>query len=235
MTLGIVTPAKRISKLLEALALLPPPSRPFLFVGGAVAADDPLRRHVADLELGEDVAFGGYLAEDDFWRAASAADLAVNLRFPTMGETSGAVCRLAGFGLPVVVSDVGWFRELPEGFATKIPVPGEEVERIADALLRLSTDDQERERRSNRARAWGALRSPRAVASAYLSVLEEAARGASAPAALSATVSAELVALGVGRPGRHGVTPRGPDAELLVAAASASAGILPTPSEQEPA
>jgi len=230
VTLGIVTPAKRIDKLLEGLALLPPRERPFLFVGGAVAADDPLRRLAADLDLGADVAFGGYLAEDDFWKAASAADLAVNLRFPTMGETSGAVCRLAGFGLPVLVSDVGWFRELPESFATKIPVQGEEVERIADALRRLAADRQERERRSARAKAWGAMRSPRAVASAYASVLEEAARGASAPAALIGALAGELAAIGAGRPGPLGATCREPDAELLIEAASASDGILRAPS-----
>ena len=45
-------------RVLEALALLPPGRRPFLFVGGAVAADDPLHRFVASRGLAGDVAFG---------------------------------------------------------------------------------------------------------------------------------------------------------------------------------
>ena len=36
VTLGVVTPAKRIGTIFEALASLPRASRPFLFVGGAV-------------------------------------------------------------------------------------------------------------------------------------------------------------------------------------------------------
>ena len=98
---------------------------------GAVADDDPLRDLVREHGLTDDVRFTGYLAEEDFWRLARAADVSVNLRFPTVGETSGAVCRLAGTGLPVVVSDVGWFRELPDSFAAKVPIGAGEVETIA--------------------------------------------------------------------------------------------------------
>ncbi|MCL4807497.1 MAG: hypothetical protein KJ062_06840, partial [Thermoanaerobaculia bacterium] len=60
-TLGIVTPAKRIGKLLDGLALLPAGKRPLLVVGGAVGAGDPLLASVDELGLGEDVRFTGYL------------------------------------------------------------------------------------------------------------------------------------------------------------------------------
>ena len=66
VTLGLLTPAKRVGKILEALGSLPPERRPFLFVGGTVRADDPLRAAVRELGLERDVAFGGYLSEEDF-------------------------------------------------------------------------------------------------------------------------------------------------------------------------
>ena len=42
-----------------------------------------------------------------------ACDVHVSLRSPTMGETSGTAIRALALGKPLVVSDVGWFAELP--------------------------------------------------------------------------------------------------------------------------
>jgi len=222
VTLGIVTPAKRVSKVLEALAAVPEASRPFLVVGGAVGTEDPLHAQVESLGLAADVLFTGYLSDDDFWVAASAADLAVNLRHPTMGETSGAVCRLAGFGLPVVVSDVGWFRELPDAFAIKVPVGDGEVELLARTLASLG--DPVWKRRSEAARAWGLERSPERVAARYSEVLHDVAGGRSGERELTAFLASQLSALGVGAGGRS--PSRGPDGALLAGVAALAAPLL---------
>lgn len=185
VSLGVVTPAKRLGRVLEALATLPAGRRPFLFVGGAVEPGDPLHRYVDAHGLAGDVAFGGYLSDENFWRAASAADFAVNLRHPTMGETSGAVCRLAGFGLPLIVSDAGWFRELPDSFASKIPIGVGEIERLAAELSRLASEPGLARRRGEAASAWGEDRRPDRVAHAYGQVLEAAAKGSILPSRLS--------------------------------------------------
>lgn len=228
-TLGIVTPAKRIGKLLEGLALLPAARRPLLVVGGAVGAGDPLLASVNELGLVEDVRFTGYLSEEDFWRVARAADIAVNLRFPTVGETSGAVCRLAGSGLPVVVSDVGWFRELPESFASRIPVGEGETEAVARALGDLAADDAGRAARAAAARVWGEARSPGRIAAAYARVVREVMEGRAPAHALAGRLSRELAALGVGREGTLGARDRGPDGRLLAEIGLRGAGVLPAP------
>lgn len=226
-SLGVVTPAKRVGKVLEALASLPRGRRPFLFVGGSSSGDDPLNEKVLALGLEDDVTFSGYLDDGDFWRAASAADLAINLRHPTMGETSGAVCRLAGFGLPVIVSDVGWFHELPDAFASKIPVGRGEVERLASALETIAFEPGEAERRAAAARAWAATKKPRDSAAAYAAVLEEAAAGLSGPRTLAARLAAELWNVGIGRAGIHRAASREPDATVVAAVASRGAGLIP--------
>jgi glycosyltransferase involved in cell wall biosynthesis len=227
VTLGLLTPAKRVGKVLEALGSLPPGRRPFLFVGGTVPDDDPLRAAVRQLRLERDVAFGGYLSEEDFWRAASAADLAVNLRYPTVGETSGAVCRLAGFGLPLIVSDAGWFRELPDAFATKVPVGAGEVEALAAELSNLAFNPSRAQRRGEAAAEWGARRRPDHVAAAYTIVLTEAAERRGRPRALSGRLGVELSSLGVGRPGTFHSTSREPDAALVAEVSARLAGLLP--------
>ena len=233
ITLGIVSPAKRIVKILEALASLPPERRPFFFIGGAVADDDVLRSTVRENSLEADVKFGGYLSEEDLWRAASAATFAVNLRHPTMGETSHAVCRLAGFGLPLVVSDTGWFRELPDSFADKIPIGGDEVAYLARAMERLAFETDRARERGSAASAWAVPRRPERIADSYRAVLEEAAAGWSRPRGTSSRVAEALARLGVGRRGIHGATSRMPDATLLAEVASRAAGILPRVKERE--
>jgi glycosyltransferase involved in cell wall biosynthesis len=233
ITLGIVSPAKRIVKILEALATLSPERRPFFFIGGAVADDDVLRSTVRENRLEEDVKFGGYLSEEDLWRAASAATFAVNLRHPTMGETSHAVCRLAGFGLPLVVSDTGWFRELPDSFADKIPIGGDEVARLARAMERLAFEPDFARERGLVASAWAVPRRPERIAEAYRAVLEEAAAGWSRPRGTSSRVAEALTRLGVGQQGMHGATSRMPDGILLAEVAARAAGILPRVPERE--
>lgn len=228
-TLGIVTPAKRIGKLLEGLALVPPGERPLLVVGGAVGAGDPLLESVRALGLTEDVRFTGYLSDEDFWRLARAADVAVNLRFPTVGETSAAVCRLAGSGLPVVVSDVGWFRELPDAFASKIPVGEGEAEAIAAALGVLTADRSLREERADAGRAWGRLHTPERIAAAHARLLRMVAEGGSAALGLLGRVSQEVAAVGIGRAGCFGSPEREPDGLVLEALGVRGAGVLPTP------
>jgi glycosyltransferase involved in cell wall biosynthesis len=226
-TLGVVTPAKRVSALVEALALLPAAERPFLFVGGAVSADDALRELVRTRGLESDIVFSGYLEEADFFRAASAADLAANLRHPTMGETSGAVCRLAGMGLPVLVSATGWFQELPDSFASKIPVGSGEIPRLAEELRRLAGSPGETAARGAAARAWGAERRPEHVAAAYAKTVGAVLAGEAPTRGLASRVAYELSVLGVGCAGVFGTGDRTADARIVASVAARSASVLP--------
>src|SRR5262249_32892909 len=50
------------------------------------------------------------------------------------GETSGSVIRGLSLGKPLVVSDVGWFSELPDDVVLKVPVDEVEVDVLAAAL-----------------------------------------------------------------------------------------------------
>jgi glycosyltransferase involved in cell wall biosynthesis len=64
----------------------------------------------------------------------AACDVLVNLRYPTMGETSGSVIRALALGRPLLVSDVGWFTELSDDAVLKVPVDDYEVATIEAAL-----------------------------------------------------------------------------------------------------
>jgi glycosyltransferase involved in cell wall biosynthesis len=140
---GYLNGAKRVPQLLAAFERLR--SRfpeALLVLGGSTAPDVKLdtvgqERGVLRLE---------HLDEQALWRSLAACDIVASLRSPTMGETSGMVVRTLSLGKPLVVSDIGWFSELPDAVAAKVPVDDREIEALAGVLERISGDDGLRRR-----------------------------------------------------------------------------------------
>jgi glycosyltransferase involved in cell wall biosynthesis len=133
---GNVNASKRVPQLLEAFALLRR-SRPGarLILVGAVSPGFDLARRLQRLGLdGEGVTHEGWVDEQRLWSLMAGCDVHVALRAPTMGETSGTVIRGLALGKPLVVSANGWFAELPDEVALKVPVGDDEVATLAAAL-----------------------------------------------------------------------------------------------------
>ena len=76
--------------------------------------------------------------ERRLWSLMAACDVHVGLRSPTMGETSGTAIRALTLGKPLVVTDAGWFSELPGDVALKVPVGDREVDELTAALSLLA-------------------------------------------------------------------------------------------------
>ena len=144
---GVVNASKRIPELLRATAAVrrDRPEVTLLLVGPSSPGFD-LDRRLQRLGLdGEGLVREGWVDERRLWALMAGSDVLVNLRHPTMGETSGSVVRGLSLGKPVVVSDVGWFAELPGEVALKVP-PGElEVETLTAALELLASRPELRE------------------------------------------------------------------------------------------
>ncbi|MCA9978187.1 MAG: hypothetical protein KC413_20640, partial [Anaerolineales bacterium] len=49
------------------------------------------------------------------------ADVIVNLRHPTAGETSATALRALAAGKPVIAFNQGWYAELPDDASVKLP------------------------------------------------------------------------------------------------------------------
>ena len=169
-------PLWRIPQLLEAFALLRerrPGAR--LLLAGAAAERFDLERRLERFAFGDALVREEYLPEERMWSLMAACDVLVNLRSPTMGETSGAVIRGLSLGKAMLVSDVGWFSELPDDVALKVPVDELEVETIA-AALELAADRAAELGAAARAYVHREHDLGR-VADAYTRALEEAAGG----------------------------------------------------------
>ena len=132
---GFLNMNKRIPELLAAFAAFrrERPGARLLLVGAAGERFD-VQRRLERLGLTEGVTRLDYVPEEGLWALMAACDALVNLRYPTMGETSGSVIRALSLAKPLIVSDVGWFSELPDDVVLKVPVDGYEVATLKAAL-----------------------------------------------------------------------------------------------------
>ena len=115
-----------------------------------------------------------------------------------MGETSGSVIRALSLGRPLVVSDLGWFAELPDEVALKVPVDEEEVSSLAASLELLASSEATQHAMSDAAREYVAHEHDLGhAAELYVAALEEAAGGAAVADAVVAEVAFAAAEIGV--------------------------------------
>lgn len=178
-TFGFLTEAKRLPVLLRAFARLRgelPPERAsrarLLLVGEVSSHYDFARIAVPELMAGVEVA--GRLGLDRFLLHMAACDVAVNLRYPTAGETSGTLVRLLGLGKPVVVSRAGAFAEIPDGCCAKVDLDENEEELLLATLRALAEDPALRQAMGDNARRCVEPHTPAASGAAYAEVLRRA-------------------------------------------------------------
>ena len=142
---GYMAPSKRIEVTLRAFANL---SRQFPQViyalVGAMIEGYNLRSLITELNLENRVKIIGYAGETTFQTYLAATDIGINLRYPSLGETSGTLLRLMGAAKPALVSNVDAFAELPENTCLKIDVDDEEQTQLEAALHALITDEGQR-------------------------------------------------------------------------------------------
>jgi glycosyltransferase involved in cell wall biosynthesis len=124
VTAGFATKAKRFDWLIEALSAIMTSRRNIIWVqAGPVRADEyDLERLVQRYPaVARRVRFTGFLDEATLWRYIAASDALVNLRFPSVGESSGILSRAFSIGVPCIVVDTAGYSEFPDDTLIKIP------------------------------------------------------------------------------------------------------------------
>lgn len=153
LSLGYITPPKQIQATLAALAMLRARGARFVFVIGGQRnpgfdIDAQVRRH----GLEDCVRITGYLDEDQFFTHIAAADTLVNLRYPSVGESSGTLARALAMGLPAIVHNFGPLAEFPDEVVLKVPLELGRPAALAAALEGLMLDPAWRARLGGAAR-----------------------------------------------------------------------------------
>ena len=95
----------------------------------------------------------GYTTLEEFNSFIDYADIIVNLRHPTMGETSGALIRAMQLGKTCIINDGGWFSEIPEDCVKRVGVD-DIVQNVERSICELAKDTEERIRIGQNAKAY---------------------------------------------------------------------------------
>lgn len=151
---GFLTRSKRLDVALRAFCTLARerPNALFLAVG-EISKDYDLPALVP-ADLASRVRPLGRVDLDTFHAAMAATDVAINLRYPSGGETSATLMRLLGLGRAVIVTEGGSFDEIPDGACARVPPDESEGELLLEILRRLSADEPLRRAMGENARRF---------------------------------------------------------------------------------
>ncbi len=110
---GYIGENRRLLPILEALASMPDRDLYRFDIYGLVEQEQEVDSAIAAAGLGSIVTRHGFVPESKLDQALADADLAFNLRWPSMGEASGSQLRLWAAQCPALVTKVGWYAQLP--------------------------------------------------------------------------------------------------------------------------
>jgi glycosyltransferase involved in cell wall biosynthesis len=179
--LGYVTLPKQPEAVIDGFAALArerPDAR--LMLVGKDHTNGWLTRWTDRPELRGKVRVTGFVDLLEFYRYLLAVDVVVNLRYPTVVESSGTNARALAEGVPLVVSNVGAFAELPDDAVCKVEIDGDQGAAVGRHLVRLCSDDSLRRSLVARGREYAERHlDPPTIGHAYV----EAARAAAATGA----------------------------------------------------
>src|SRR5262249_8200353 len=132
---GFLKPYKRIAESLRAFQRLVRlvPQAKMIFVGEP-HPEFPIHALILSVGLSAKVRILGFAPIQDFVGYLGACDIVLNLRFPTVGESSGTLLRSLGLGKSVLVSNIGSFSEFPDDVCLKVPVGRGEEDLIFEYL-----------------------------------------------------------------------------------------------------
>ncbi len=135
---GHLVPTKGAQAVLDAFvaADLPANAARLIFVGGCPQG---LAQPKLDAAAGR-ASITGYVDQACYQDYLAAADMAVQLRTSSRGETSGTVLDALAYGLPTVINAHGSLAEVPDDIIEKLPGHFDIME-LARAIRRLYDDD----------------------------------------------------------------------------------------------
>jgi hypothetical protein len=103
------SPNRRLMEVIEAMAVFPRREKLFLHIAGSIMEPEAIEERIRALGLSGNIKLHGYMSEKSLGRLLDKAHMAVNLRWPSMGEASGAQLRFWNHSLPTLVTRTGWY------------------------------------------------------------------------------------------------------------------------------
>ena len=138
---GYIAPNRRLNSVLTALAGLPEKDKFHLDVIGDILDDEKQAlTQIRRLNLENHVTVRGFVSDGELDNLLVKSDLAINLRFPTMGEASASQLRIWSHALPSLVTRVGWYASVEADSVAFVRPDEYEIEDIQQHLRALVSD-----------------------------------------------------------------------------------------------
>lgn len=174
---GLLGPNKCNHRLLDAWINSPlaaDENCELIFVGGP--GDDIYSRRLLNfIETNPSAArvrVTGWVDDDTYQSYLAAADIGVQLRVDSRGETSAAILDCLNYGLPTVINANGSMAELPDSITCKLPEEFTD-EQLRASLVELSINSERRSVLSKAAQQYvHARHAPQECASQYANAIE---------------------------------------------------------------
>ncbi len=150
--LGFGGSTKRSTSVLRALSALPVSiqSKIKLMIIGSHYYDAEIR----NLDLENLVTCTGFVSDDDYDQGLTLCDLVINLRYPSMGETSAVQVQAMSAKKATLVSNYGWFSELPDDTVHKISVGEHEIVELTRGIIKLFSNPSYKKALGTRAQEY---------------------------------------------------------------------------------
>lgn len=127
----------------------------------------------ARIEGTQRITITGFASQETYRHYLAAADVAVQLRSRSRGETSAAVLDCLAYRLPTIINAHGSASEVPADVTIKLPDAFTDAE-LAEAMLRLRADRALAQELSRKAGAYmDAVHHPARIGAAYRDVIEQ--------------------------------------------------------------
>jgi glycosyltransferase involved in cell wall biosynthesis len=142
--LGFINKNKRYEKIIEAVARLKHNGYPvhLLFLGESVENQDDVYRLARKFKIDENVMITGFLDDENYFNGISASDVIINLRYPSMGESSATLRQSFSYAKPTLISNIDQYRSFPHEAVWKVDVSRYEVDQIYAYLVFLLQNPQ---------------------------------------------------------------------------------------------
>jgi len=194
-TFGMMGETKLNDELIDAFLASPLAADPhckLVFVGQNAGTDygQAVAQKIAASAIAERIVITGFASPETYASYAAAADIAVQLRSKTRGETSAAILDCLLYGAPTIINAHGAAADLSDDMLLKLP-DLVEVDALATALAQLHADPALRRRLgANAAAHVRARHAPAETGRRYADAIEHFAR--SHPRTVQRRLLAEL-------------------------------------------
>ncbi|QWT52104.1 glycosyltransferase [Eubacterium sp. MSJ-33] len=125
--LGWINDNKRPQVILEAINDILKDGKKVKLCFWGKCESNKLKEIIKKYNIGDHVYCAGYMDKETYEIALQMTDIVVNLRYPSMGESSGTLCEALKYGKATIVSDLNQCREYPDDVCWKLPVGGSET------------------------------------------------------------------------------------------------------------